>query len=112
MRPDIEQLKLTLRRGKGSFVPLIELGVHPDIKARHLGRKILTLQDDVDFWYSAGYDYVKLQPVADFNPAKIGVEDHLTYNEDGAAPEPLGSLQLLHDAVQLYRQHPASHGRQ
>ncbi len=28
------------------------------------------------------------------------------------APEPLGSLQLLHDAVQLYRQHPASHGRQ
>jgi signal transduction histidine kinase len=27
------------------------------------------------------------------------------------APEPLGALQLLHDAVQLYRQHPVSHGR-
>lgn len=102
MRPDIEQLKLTLRRGKGSFVPLIELGVHPDIKARHLGRKILTLQDDVDFWYSAGYDYVKLQPVADFNPAKIGVEDHLTYNEDGTvfrkwATEKSGVIATLAD---------------
>ncbi len=28
------------------------------------------------------------------------------------APEPLGSLQLLRDAVRLYRQHLASHGRQ
>jgi signal transduction histidine kinase len=27
-------------------------------------------------------------------------------------PEPIGSLQLLHEAVQLYRQHPVSHGRQ
>jgi len=27
------------------------------------------------------------------------------------APEPVGSLQLLHEAVELYRQHPVAHGR-
>jgi uroporphyrinogen decarboxylase len=83
MRPDIEQLKTTLRRRKGTYVPVIELGVHPKIKERFIGREIRTLRDEIDFWRKAGYDYVKLQPVADFNPAKIGVEGHLTYNEDG-----------------------------
>ncbi len=83
MRPDINQLITTLLRGKGNYVPMIELGVHPKIKECLLGREIKTLQDDIDFWWKAGYDYVKLQPVADFNPAKIGAEEHLTYNEDG-----------------------------
>jgi uroporphyrinogen decarboxylase len=83
MRPDITQLFKTLRRGKGSHVPMIELGVHPKVKERFLGREVKTLQDDIDFWRKAGYDYVKLQPGADFNPAKIGLAEHLTYNEDG-----------------------------
>ena len=83
MRPDKTQLLTTLRRGKGSHVPMIELGVHPRIKEQFLGREVLTLTDDIEFWHKAGYDYIKLQPVADFNPAKIGVEEHLTFNEDG-----------------------------
>lgn len=83
MRPNIDQFKLTLKRGKGLFVPLAELGVHPKIKARFIGREIETLADDVEFWHKAGYDYIKLQPVADFNPGKIGLEENLTFNEDG-----------------------------
>ena len=83
MRPDITQLIKTLRRGKGTYVPMIELGIHPRIKERFLGREVKTLQDDIEFSRKAGYDYVKLQPVADFNPAKIGLKDHLTYTEDG-----------------------------
>ena len=83
MRPDITQLIKTLRRGKGTHVPLIELGVHPKIKERFLGRVVNTLQDDIDFWRKAGYDYVKIQPAADFNPAKVGLEEHLMYNKDG-----------------------------
>jgi uroporphyrinogen decarboxylase len=83
MRPDVEQLKKTLRRGKGTHVPLIELGVHPKIKQRFIGREIVTLKDDIDFWHAAGYDYVKLQPAADFNPGKIGLSENLTFNEDG-----------------------------
>jgi uroporphyrinogen decarboxylase len=62
---------------------MIELGVHPIIKEKFLGRKMLTLKDDVEFWKQAGYDYVKLQPIADFNPAKIGLAEHVTFNEDG-----------------------------
>jgi uroporphyrinogen decarboxylase len=83
MRPNISQLITTLRRDKGEYVPLVELGVHPKIKERYLGRPLLTLADDVEFWHKAGYDYTKIQPAADFNPAKIGVSDHLTYNDDG-----------------------------
>ncbi|KAA3618679.1 MAG: nucleoside 2-deoxyribosyltransferase [Calditrichaeota bacterium] len=83
MQPDIEQLKRTLKREKADYVPLVELGIHPEIKAKFLGRPIQTLDDDVEFWFKAGYDYIKLQPQADFNPTKVGLEDKLTYNEDG-----------------------------
>ncbi len=83
MRPDIEQLIKTLRRGKGSHIPLVELGVHPLVKERYIGRKIATLADDIEFWHRAGYDYTKIQPAADFNPGKIGLSDNVTYNDDG-----------------------------
>jgi uroporphyrinogen decarboxylase len=83
LHPDITQFITTLRRGKGRYVPVAELGVHPTVKERFLGRPILTLADDVDFWYRAGYDYTKLQPVVDFNPGNIGGEDRATYQADG-----------------------------
>ena len=83
MRPDIEQLKLTLKRGKANHLPLAELGIHPLIKEKFLGYPIRTLKDDVDFWHQAGYDYIKLQPGADFNPSGIGLGSEMTFNEDG-----------------------------
>ena len=84
MRPDFETLKTTLLRGKGRHVPMIELGIHPTIKEKFMGRPVMTLQDDVEFCQKAGYDYVKLQPGADFNPSKTGLEEHVTFNEDGS----------------------------
>ena len=48
-----------------------------------LGRSIQNLKDDVDFWMQAGYDYIKLQPKADFNPLKIGLDNNVSYNDDG-----------------------------
>ena len=83
MRPNIEYLKNTLKRGKSPYVPLIELGIHPLVKEKFIGKKIITLQDEVDFWHKAGYDYVKLQPGVDFNPGKIGDATHATFQEDG-----------------------------
>ena len=83
MRPDIEQLKKTLKRKKAKHLPIAELGIHPIIKEKLLGRPILTLQDDVDFWHKAGYDYIKLQPGADFNPTAKGLDENLSFNEDG-----------------------------
>jgi uroporphyrinogen decarboxylase len=83
MRPDIQTFLTTLRRGKGAYVPLAELGIHPDIKSRLLGRPCTTLSDDVDFWFLAGYDYIKLQPTVDFNPGRIGEAERATYQADG-----------------------------
>ena len=82
--PDIDNLLNTLRRKSSGKIPIAELGVHPVIKKMLLGREIITLKDGVDFWYEAGYDYIKLQPAADFNPMKIGVDDKLTFNDDGS----------------------------
>ncbi len=82
-RPDIEQFINTLKRQKAGYVPLAELGIHPVIKQRLLGRPILNLKDDVEFWQSAGYDYIKLQPEADFNPEAKGLNGKVSFNEDG-----------------------------
>ena len=80
---NIDELKKNLLLERSNYIPMAELGVHPDIKAKFLGRKIITLQDDIDFWYKAGYDYIKLQPKADFNPAKIGLSNETSFKEDG-----------------------------
>jgi uroporphyrinogen decarboxylase len=81
--PNIEAFIKTLKRERIKYIPIAELGVHPRIKEQFLSKKIETLQDEVDFWYKAGYDYIKLQPKADFNPMKIGLGDNVSYNDDG-----------------------------
>lgn len=82
-KPDIDSFIKTLRNGKAEYIPIAELGVHPIIKEIFIGKKILTVQDEIEFWFKAGYDYLKLQPVVDFNPAKIKSENNLTFNDDG-----------------------------
>ncbi len=81
--PSINVFLKTLRREKVNYIPLAELGVHPKIKELFLAKKIEGLKDEVDFWYKAGYDYIKLQPKADFNPMKIGMDNNVSYNDDG-----------------------------
>ena len=82
--PNINAFLKTLRREKVNYIPLAELGVHPKIKELFLSRKIEGLKDEVDFWYRSGYDYIKLQPKADFNPMKIGLSNSVSYNDDGS----------------------------
>lgn len=84
LNPDIENFINTLRNKSSGLIPIAELGVHPFIKGKFIGREIINLKDDIEFWYKAGYDYIKLQPVADFNPMKIGVQDKVTFNDDGS----------------------------
>ncbi len=84
MQPDITQFIKTLRREPAAYIPMAELGVHPKIKERFLGRPIATLKDEVEFWHLAGYDYVKLQPLADFNPDKIGISGEQHVLDDGS----------------------------
>ncbi|OGU75735.1 MAG: nucleoside 2-deoxyribosyltransferase [Ignavibacteria bacterium RBG_16_34_14] len=75
MPPDITQLIKTLKREKADYIPIVELGIHPKIKERFLSKSILNLKDEVEFWYNAGYDYIKLQPIFNFDPNKIVSED-------------------------------------
>jgi uroporphyrinogen decarboxylase len=82
-KPDIQSFVRTLKCQKADYFPLAELGVHPKIKESFLGRKMQTLEDDVEFWNKAGYDYIKLQPKADFNTLKIGLDKNVSYNDDG-----------------------------
>lgn len=67
MRPNIQVLIETLKRKKSSYVPLMELGVHPKIKEQLIGHPLTNLKDEIEFWYRAGYDYVKLQPQVRFD---------------------------------------------
>ncbi len=83
IKPDIENFLNTLQNKKSKSIPIAELGVHPIIKQKIIGREILELKDDVEFWYKAGYDYIKIQPEADFNPGKIGLSENISYNDDG-----------------------------
>ena len=83
MTPNIEQLIKTLKNEKADYVPAAELGIHPKIKEKLLGRPVTSLQDDVDFWHKAGYDYIKLQPAVNFNPAGIGMNKNKE-KEDGS----------------------------
>ncbi len=82
-KPDIEGFLKTLRNHKANHIPIAELGIHPLIKEKFLSKKIITLEDEVEFWYKAGYDYIKLQPKADFNPMQIGLSENVSYNDDG-----------------------------
>ncbi len=97
MRPDIGNFTRTLRRRAAAYVPLAELGVHPLIKEQLIGRPVVTLADEVEFWLRGGYDYVKLQPKADFDPGKRGPTATTALSLDGVAsrqwaPEGKGAI--------------------
>lgn len=65
-------------------IPVAELGVHPTIKAAFLGHAVSTLKDEVEFALQAGYDYVKIQPVVDFDPGRANRGAGVSYNPDGS----------------------------
>lgn len=41
-------------------VPAAEVWVDPEVKGAFMGHKVVTLEDDVAFWVSAGYDFITL----------------------------------------------------
>jgi uroporphyrinogen decarboxylase len=59
MPPNFQRLRTALLcQGEPDRVPLIESSVDLGIKEAVLGRPIRTVQDEVDFWTGAGYDFV------------------------------------------------------
>lgn len=64
--PDYQRLLTTFRHEEPDRVPIAELGVDPPIKEKFLGRPVLGVEDDVEFWYGAGYDFISLRPDYEF----------------------------------------------
>ncbi|MBI4605102.1 MAG: hypothetical protein HY721_24325 [Planctomycetes bacterium] len=87
---DFENLKVALlSRGEPERVPLFDLSVDQAIKARFLGRPPLTLQDEVEFFLGAGYDFV---------PVSIGLRQTVRGEASGvmgATAEQTGVLKAV-----------------
>jgi uroporphyrinogen decarboxylase len=66
-QPNFSRLQDTLFNRKTDAIPLIELGIDPYIKSVILGRPLKSLQDDVEFMYLMGYDFIKIQPQIKFD---------------------------------------------
>ncbi len=59
--PDFQYIKkVLLLQGEPDRVPIMEQSVDRDVKKAFIGRPIQTLEDEAEFWISAGYDYVPL----------------------------------------------------
>ncbi len=112
--PDFERLKkVLLLEGEPDRVPLVELIVNQPVKEAFLDKPIKSIQDDITFWYRAGYDYISLCPAYDFklfaNP-KEGVRKTLfkrsSYTQEDVdvqwAPEGEGCITTLQD----FENHP------
>ncbi|NOZ75554.1 MAG: nucleoside 2-deoxyribosyltransferase [FCB group bacterium] len=81
-RPNINVFLKTLRCEPAEYIPIAELGIAPQIKEKFLGRPITSIQDDLDFWFRAGYDYIKIQP-----EVKYSIGGKLTELGDDATRE-------------------------
>lgn len=75
---DFSRLETALRCGEPDYVPMVELGIAKNIKEAFMDRHVETMQDEIDFSVAAGYDYIKLQPIIDMNPARIGIGERQT----------------------------------
>ncbi|UCF57004.1 MAG: cobalamin-dependent protein [Deltaproteobacteria bacterium] len=58
LKPDFERYMTALRCDEPDWVPLGDWHVDQLPKESFMGKKIVTLQDQVDFWYAAGFDFV------------------------------------------------------
>jgi len=58
LKPDFERYMKALHCEEPDRVPLGDWHVDQMPKEAFMGRSIRTLQDHVDFWHTAGFDYV------------------------------------------------------
>lgn len=61
--PDFENrfLKAIFCQGEPDRIPMMEAGISNNIKEEFLGHPIHTLKDEIDFWYTAGYEAIPLE---------------------------------------------------
>jgi uroporphyrinogen decarboxylase len=61
--PDFQDRLLPVLQCRGipDRVPLVEAGIALPIKEQFLGRPLTTLEDEIDFWSRAGFDFLPLE---------------------------------------------------
>ena len=66
-RPDFDRFRTALRCETPDRVPLAEIDVDRSIKEAWLGHPLRSSADEVEFWRTAGYDYVPVDAGIDFH---------------------------------------------
>ncbi|NOZ21210.1 MAG: nucleoside 2-deoxyribosyltransferase [Planctomycetes bacterium] len=95
--PDFERVRAALDCQEPDRVPLCELKIDQMVKDAFMGKPVRTAAEDVEFWATAGYDYVRLRGRYDFQyaAAKAKAGDYNVYKEEETrrwAPEHAGVI--------------------
>jgi uroporphyrinogen decarboxylase len=70
--PNFKRLRQALMlEGEPDRVPMVDFWISKHVVEGVLGRPVKTLDDHFEFYYKAGYDFVKLQASINLNPAGI-----------------------------------------
>jgi uroporphyrinogen decarboxylase len=69
-KPDFEHFQKTLFNKTNDYIPLIELGIHPDMRKAILGKPAVMVADEIGFMRSLGYDFIKVQPGISIDTAR------------------------------------------
>jgi len=86
--PDFENfLAAVACRGEPKRVPQFDGSIYEDFKVRLLGRPILGLADEVDFWMEAGY-YHDVARLGEILPPEARRRTSIAKCASGFAPSP------------------------
>ncbi len=92
--PDFQRIRRALMlEGKPDRPPICDFGIANSIKEWVLGREVRTVEDELEFWVNAGYDFVHLRPRYGFNI--VDVRD----KQGSSLAEGVGVIQTMDDLL-------------
>lgn len=59
-KPSFERFLTAINRKEPDRLPVAEAWVDPEVKRAFMGKPVVSLMDEVEFWATAGYDFVAL----------------------------------------------------
>ncbi|MEW6355811.1 MAG: uroporphyrinogen decarboxylase family protein [Planctomycetota bacterium] len=95
--PNFDRVRTALLSQEPDRVPLCELKIDQMVKDAFMGKPVRTTAEEVEFWATAGYDYVRLRGKYDFQYAAAQAKqgDYNVYAKDESrkwAPEHAGII--------------------
>ena len=62
-KPNFEHFQQTLFNKTNDYIPLIELGIHPDMRKAIMGKPVLSVKEEIAFMRALCYDLSKYNRV-------------------------------------------------